>query len=119
MSLKPDLVNMEMAVTFLIYLVLYLVAGIMVLRHLRGVGVVYLPVDMIRAWKNRPRPLDLEALAKEKKAVVELQGTYLRWPRWPKRTFSSPRGPSQTIAHPRQEKLQYFESWDTQLGSQG
>merc|ERR1712070_825825 len=40
-------------------------------------GVVYLPVDMIRAWKNRPRPLDLEALAKEKKAVVDRAGHLL------------------------------------------
>eukprot|EP00946_MAST-07B_sp_MAST-7B-sp1_P001953 g1953.t1 len=75
---KPDLVNMEMAVTFLIYLVACISwLGSWFFVIFAGVGVVYLPVDMIRAWKNRPRPLDLEALAKEKKAVVERAGHLL------------------------------------------
>ena len=75
---KPDLVNMEMAVTFLIYLVACISwLGSWFFVVFAGVGIVYLPVDMIRAWKNRPKPLDLETLAKEKKALVERAGHLL------------------------------------------
>jgi len=66
------LVDMTMTVTFLIYLVGCISwLGSWFFCIFAGVGLVLLPVDMIRWWYDRPHPLDIETVIKEKKALVK------------------------------------------------
>ena len=67
-----QLMDLPMTVTFLIYIVGCISwLGSWFFCIFAGVGLVLLPVDMIRWWKDRPRPLDIEAVIKEKKMLIK------------------------------------------------
>jgi len=64
---KSTLVDLPMQVTFLIYLVGCISwLGSWFFCIFAGVGLVLLPVDMIRWWSDRPRAIDIETIIKEK-----------------------------------------------------
>jgi len=69
---KSTLVDLPMQVTFLIYLVGCISwLGSWFFCIFAGVGLVLLPVDMIRWWSDRPRAIDIETIIKEKKLLIQ------------------------------------------------
>jgi LMBR1 domain-containing protein 1 len=69
---QAQLLDLPMTVTFLIYLVGCISwLGSWFFCIFAGVGLVLLPCDMIRTWKDRPTPLDLATVVKEKKMLLK------------------------------------------------
>jgi LMBR1 domain-containing protein 1 len=71
-SENAKLIDLPMTVTFSIYIVGCISwLGSWFFCIFAGVGLVLLPMDLIRYWNDRPRAIDLEAVIKEKKMLMK------------------------------------------------